>query len=69
MTSLEIEEYRRFLARQVEFAQAQHDSRASGAFGPERNTPEQLALCKGFALGYQAALEELEFRLLVLNPE
>lgn len=70
MTSREIQGYRTYLVQQVESAHHQHDDRASGAFGPERNTPEQLGFWRGCASGYQAALDELDLRLEAIrdNP-
>jgi hypothetical protein len=55
-----LERYKAFLARQIEGAQHQHDDRASGAFGPERNTPEQLGFWRGVKSGLEQARDELD---------
>lgn len=61
---MDLQKFAAFLQRQIEGAQSQHDGRASGAWGPERNTPEQLALWRGIKSGLEQALEELNMWLL-----
>lgn len=69
MNQDEIEKYRQYLLHQVMGARGQHDCRANGSFGPERNTPEQLEFWKGCESGYQAALDELDLRLAAIQDD
>lgn len=56
----ETQKYRRFLDRQADQAKDQHEKRASGAFGPARNTPEEIHLWRGIESGFRQALEEFD---------